>query len=178
MSDIGAFIGAIVVLVLTGVLVSLMTLAPPIRRRCQHNRAARMAAACTLGLVSFAISFGLLTRLGAEAIYLIGTMITVDTFDPEIGAEVTWSPETQMNKRYVVRELWTRLLIPPAMRRPCYAKEAWICEFADDLMPVESGQRGWAPYLQTVGMACVSVVASSVLVWRFTRSKVPPTGAA
>jgi hypothetical protein len=50
-----------------------------------------------------------------------------------------------MNKPYVVRELWTRLLIPPATRRPCYAKEAWICEFADDLMPVESGQRGWGP---------------------------------
>jgi hypothetical protein len=84
MSDIGAFIGAIVVLVLIGVLVSLMTLTPPIRRRCQHNRAAKIAAACTLGLVSFAISFGLLTRLGSEAIYLIGTMITVDTSIPKL----------------------------------------------------------------------------------------------
>jgi len=65
---------AIVGSVLIGALVSLVALAPPIRRRCQRSLDARIAATCILGLVSFMISFGLVTRLEAETAFMFGTL--------------------------------------------------------------------------------------------------------
>jgi len=174
-SDLGPFISAfvlILILILIGALVSLVALVPPIRRWCRRSVAARIAAICTLGLVSFVISFGGHTRLGAEVIYLFGTMVHVDTFDPNIKPTVT-PIETyyQMSRPVVVNELWIRSLIPPGVRRSCYAEEAWICDLADDVIPAGVDQRGWGAYLLDVGIACVSVVASGVLVWRFTRRR-------
>ena len=172
MTDIGPFIIAIVMLGLIGALVSLVTLAPPIRRQCQRNRAARIAATCILGLVSFVSIFGLVTRLEAEAACVFGTTVHVDTFDPEKAAPtMTWPPEAKANKPQVVRELWTRLLVPPAMKQTCYAREGWICDLADDVTPAGWAEWGWGSYLQAVGMASVSVVMSSVLVWFLTRRR-------
>ena len=179
MSGIGDFIVHIVVFVLIGVLVSLMTLAPPIRRRCQRNLAARIATTCILGLVSFVVSFGLATRLFAEAAFVFGTMAHVDTFDAEKPAPMMiWPPEAEANKPQLVRELWTRLLVPPVMRRSCYAREAWICDLADDVTPAAWVEWGWGSYMRVVGMGSVSVVTSSVLVWFFTRRRWPSAGAA
>ena len=121
--------------------------------------------------VSFVISFGLWTRLNAEAAYVFGTMVMVDTFDPERIPTATWPPETLANKPFVIRELWTRLLIPPPVRRPCYAGEAWVCGLADDVLPATSDRWSWKSYLQDVGLAGVSVLTSSVLAWLFTRKR-------
>ena len=177
--DIGPFIIAIVGLVLIGALVSLPTLAPSIRRWCQRNLAARIATTCILGLVSFVVSFGLATRLEADVAFVFGTSFHVDTFDAEKPAPTKiWPPEAEANKPQVVRELWTRLLVPPVMRRSCYAREAWICDLADDVTPAAWVGRGWGSYMQDVGLGSVSVVTSSVLVWFFTRRRWPSAGAA
>ena len=175
MSDLGGFISAVVlilILILIGALVSLVALVPPIQRWCRRSVAARIATVCTLGLVSFVISFGLFTRLGAEVTYLFGTMVHVDTFDANIKPTVTpLEAYYQMSRPVVVNELWVRSLIPPGVGRSCYAGEAWICDLADDVTPAGLDQRGWGAYLLNVGIACISVVASSVLVWRFTRRR-------
>lgn len=172
MSDIGSGCMLIVVLILIGALVSLVALVPPIRRWCRRSVAARIATICTLGLMSFVISFGVYTWLYAEAIYAIGTIVRVDTFDPNIKPTVT-PIETyyQGSRPVVVNEVWIRLLIPPGVRRACYAEEAWICDLADDVKFSGWDERGWGAYLLDVGIACVSVVASGVLVWRFTRRR-------
>ena len=175
MSDLGGLISAVVlilILILIGALVSLVALVPPIQRWCRRSVAARIATVCTLGLVSFVISFGLLTRLGAEVTYLFGTIVHVDTFDANI--KPTATPEEvyyQTSKPVVVNELWIRSLIPPGVRRSCYAGEAWICDLADDVIPAGLDPWGWGPYLRDVGIACISVVASGVLVLRFTRRR-------
>lgn len=171
MSDSWPFIIATFVLILIGALVSLVALAPPIRRWCQRSVAARIATICTLGLVSFVISFGLFTRLGAEAAYVFGTLVIVDTFDPNNTPTVTRPADYQMNRSVVINELWIRLLIPPGVRRSCYAGEAWICDLVDGVIPAGSDQWCWGAYLRDVGIGCVSVVASGVLVWSFTRRR-------
>ena len=172
MSDIGSGCMLILILILIGALVSLVALVPPIRRWCRRSVAARITTICTLGLVSFVISFGGYTRLYAEAIYAVGTIVHVDTFDPNIKPTVT-PIETyyQRSRPVVVNEVWIRLLIPPGVRQSCYAEEAWICDLADDVKFSGWDQRGWGAYLLDVGMACVSVVTSGVLVWRFTRRR-------
>ena len=170
--QIGPWIIGILILILIGVLVSLVTLVPSIWGGFQHRLVARIAAICILGLVSFVISFGLFTRLEAEAAYVFGTMVHVDTFDPERPPpKITSPPEAKANKPHIVRELWIRLLVPPAMRRSCYAGEPWICELTDDVTPAAWVERGWGRYLLDIGVGCVSLVTSSVLVWLFTRTK-------
>ena len=171
MSDPGPFIIVAVVLVLVGALVSLLALLSPVRRLCRRSLVARIAVICILGLVSFVISFGLSIRLNAEAAYVFGTMVMVDTFDPERIPTATWPPETLVDKPFVIRELWMRLLIPPPVRRSCYAGEAWVCGLADDVLPATSDRWSCKSYLQGVGMASVPVLTSSVLAWLFTRKR-------
>jgi hypothetical protein len=173
MSDPGPYIILAIVLVLVGALVSLLALLSPVRRICRRSLVARIAAICILGLVSFVISFGLWTRLSAEAAHVFGTMVIVDTFDAERTPTATWPPETLANKPFVIRELWTRLLIPPPVRRSCYAGEAWVCGLADDVLPATSDRWSWKSYLQDVGLAGVSALTSSVLAWLFTRKRHP-----
>jgi hypothetical protein len=175
MLDLGPFITTfvlILILILIGALVSLVALVPFIRRWCRRSVTARIATICTLGLVSFVISFGLFTRLTAEVTYFFGTIVHVDTFDPDIKPAVT-PIETyyQTSRPVVVNELWIRSLIPPGVRRSCYAGEAWICDLADDVTPAGFDQPGWGAYLRDIGIACISVVASGVLVLRFTKRR-------
>ena len=171
MSDLGPIIVFTAGLILIGALVSLTALLSPVRRWCRRGVGARIDVICTLGLVSFVIGFGLWTRLTAEAIHVFGTFVTVDTFDAERIPAVTWPPETQVNKPAVVSELWKRLLIPPSVRRACYAGEASVCEMADSLTPGAPDRWGWKPYLRNVGIACVPVLTCTVLAGFFTRRR-------
>jgi hypothetical protein len=154
-------------LLLVGAFISLPALLRPVRRSCQRRLAARGAVLCVLGLVSFVIGFGGLTRLEAQATYIFGTIGIVD-FEPE-EARVTRPPEA--NEPFVVRELWVRLLLPPPLRQRCYTSEAWVCAEADKLVPATSECWGWSSYWLDVGLGSVSVVANSMLVWLFTRRR-------
>jgi protein-S-isoprenylcysteine O-methyltransferase Ste14 len=168
MSDPGPFIVVAVGLVLLGALISLLALLSPVRSLCRRSTGARIAVICILGFVSLTVGFGLWTRLNAQVAYVFGTFVMVDTFDPDRIPTATWPPETQENRPFVVRELWVRLLVPPAVRRPCYAREAWVCELADDVLPASSDRWNWTSYLQDVAVSCVPVLASTVLGWFFT----------
>ena len=171
MSDPGPFIVAVIGLLLLGALMSLPALLSPVRRPCRRSTGARIAVICVLGFVSLAVGFGLWTRLHAEVAYVFGTFVMVDTFDPDDIPTATWPPETQVNRPFVVRELWTRLLVPPAVRRPCYAREAWVCERADDVLPATSDRWSRRSYLQDIAAACVPALASALLVGFFTRKR-------
>ena len=169
MSDPGPFLVVIAGLALLGALISLLALLSPVRSLCRRSAGARIAVICILGFVSLVVGFGLWTRLNAEAAYVFGTFVMVDTFDPDRIPTATWPPETQENRPLVVRELWTRLLVPPAVRRPCYAREAWVCELADDVLPATSDRWSGSSYLQDIGIACVPALVSTMIVGFFTR---------
>ena len=169
MADLGPLIVVVLGLLLLGALISLPALLPPVRSLCRRSTGARIAVICILGFVSLAVGFGLWTRLHAEAAYIFGTFVMVDTFDADDIPTATWPPETQENRPFVVRELWTRLLVPPAVRRPCYAREAWVCELADDVLPATSDRWSGRSYLRDVGIACVPALVSAMIVGFFTR---------
>jgi hypothetical protein len=171
MSDLGPLIVVAIGLVLLGALISLPALLPPVRRLCRRSTGARIAVICILGFVSLAIGFGLWTRLHAEAAYVFGTFVMVDTFDPGRVPTATWPLETQVNRPFVVRELWTRLLVPPVVRHPCYAREAWVCDLADDVLPATSDRWSGRSYLQDMAVACVPALTSALLVGFFTRKR-------
>ena len=169
MSDLGPLIVVAVGLVLLGALISLPALLSPVRSLCRRSAGARIGIICILGFVSLAAGFGLWTRLHAEAAYIFGTFVMVDTFDADDIPTARWPPETQANRPFVVRELWTRLLVPPAARRPCYAREAWVCELTDDVLPATSGRWSERSYFRDVGIACVPALVSAMIVGFFTR---------
>jgi len=164
LSNIAIVIG----LLILGALVSLLALFPPIRRWCRGNPTARIAALCVLGLASFAISFVLRTRLAAEVSILYSTLIAVDTFDRP-PAVVPAEPDA--NRPLVIRELWHRRLVPPSLRRACYAQEETICQLADTITANVPDMWGRRAYLEEVGTALISVLSTGVLAWFWTRAR-------
>jgi hypothetical protein len=159
---------AVIVLAFVGALIAALALLPLIRRLGQNSTVARTAIICLLALVSFAVGFGLSTRLNAEVDYIFANITIVDTFDSRRSAYVAQPSDYEASKPHVVRELWVRHLIPPPLRLRCYASEAWVCEKADQVLPGTVAW-SWSSYLQQVGLASISIVASSMLAWWFTR---------
>ncbi len=169
MSAILPYIVIAIGLLILGGLVSLPVLLPPIRRWCRRSLAARVAAVCILGLVSFAISFALWTRLAAEVSYIYSTIVIVDRFDG--GPPATGPAEPDSNKPLVVHELWRRRLVPPPLRRACYAREETICTLADTITANVQGLWSGRAYLEEVGTGLTSVLSTSGLVWIWTRTR-------
>ena len=170
MSNLWLFIIVIGALVLVGAFISLLALLWPVRRSCQRSLAVRGAVLCVLGLMSFVIGFGGLTWLGAQVTYYGFGTVVIDTFEPG-GARVARTPEAEAKERLIVRELWVRLLLPPSLRQRCYTSEAWVCNEVDEVVPATSNVGSWSSYLRLVGMGSVSAIASSMLVWLFTRRR-------
>ncbi len=149
-------------LLLVGVFISLPALLRPVRRLCRRNLAARSAVLCGLGLVSFVLGFGGLTRLEAQATYSFGDMTVVDTYGPG-ESYVTYPLEEY--ERAIVRELSARLLLPPLLRQRCYTSEVRVCTEADKLVHATSEQWGWSSDLADVGLGSVSAVVTIILAW-------------
>ena len=162
-----------IVPLLMGVLISLIVLLPPLRKRGQHSARARLGEICILGLITFAISFGGLTRLMAEADYLTpvvfnGTLPGIRPPNPDSIPLSEWYQDYQLNQPAVIGEMWVRLLIPPLL--PCYSSQANICKLVDAAYST-GWIHGWdwQGYLLDIGFGVLSVLANSVGVWLFTR---------
>jgi hypothetical protein len=160
MSDFVSAVLQMIMLVLAlgliGALTSLVVLIPPVRELARRNVTARRVVVFIVGLLSLVIAFGLYTRLGAELYYIFGTI-----------GEPSWQSTEDPYKQAIVREIWTRLLVPPPLQRPCYAGEAVVCEEADWIGPIV-GDRGWGAYLGSVGICLISALAGGFLAWLFT----------
>jgi hypothetical protein len=150
----------VLVLALIGALASLVVLIPPIRKLGRRSRIARAAEVVVIGVVSFAISFGLFTRLGAEVAYIfstIGTPPWQEVYDPLRPA--------------IVEELWMRELVPPPWRQPCYTSDTVVCQRADWATPGGEASGSWGAYLRGIGIYLVSSLAGGSLSWVFTRKR-------
>jgi hypothetical protein len=160
MSDFVSAVLQMIMLVLAlgliGALTSLVVLIPPVRELARRNVTARRVVVFIVGLLSLVIAFGLYTRLGAEVYYIFGTI-----------GEPPWQKTEDPYKQAVVREIWTRLLVPPPLQRPCYAGEAVVCEKADWTAPIVR-DGGWGTYLGGVGICLISALAGGFLAWLFT----------
>ncbi len=160
MSDVlGVAIG-ILALALIGALVSLVVLIPPIRKLGRRSRIARAAEVVVIGVVSFAISFGLFTRLGAEVAYIFSMIV------PLTGQEID-----DPLRPAIVEELWMRALVPPPWQQPCYTSDTLVCQKADWTMPGSETTGDWGAYLISIGLCLVSSLAGGALAHLFTRKR-------
>jgi len=157
-------IAMLLVLALMGGLVSLIALLPPIRRSGRRSKLARIAVVSAIAVITFAISFGLFTRLGAEVTYIFGT----------IGAP-PWAEAEDPLRPAIVHELWLRSALPPFSQRACYTTDARVCERADQAEP--EGLRDWEAYWTGLALCSVSSMAGGALAYLFTRRKGPDTQA-
>ncbi len=157
----------IVVMVLTwvliGALVSLGVLLPPLRKLGQRSTMTRMAEVFIIALLSLAISFGLWTRLGAEVVYIFGTI-----------GPAPWQEVEDPNRSAIVNELWVRRMMLPPLQRSCYSREAIVCQRADQVAgwsnsDSEVTNRGWGSYLLDIGICLVAPLTGGFRVWSFTR---------
>jgi len=147
----------VLTLALVGALASLVVLIPPLRKLGRRNVVARLTGVLIIGLLSLAIGFGLFTRLGAEVRYIFGTI-----------GEPPWQRAEDPYRPAIVKEIWIRLLVPPPLQGPCYAREAVVCQRADWATP-GAADRDWGSYLADIGMCLISSLTSGFLVWLFTR---------
>ncbi len=151
-----------------GVLVALPTLIPPVRRLGRRSATARVTEIFTFGLLSLVLSFGLWTRLTAEVTYAFGAPVVLD---PEIRGG-TRPPEYRENESAIINEIWVRQMIPPPWQRPCYTKQAIVCDLADDVVAAAAsdengGQWNW----RFMGLGALSALTSTALVGLFTRQR-------
>jgi hypothetical protein len=149
-------------LALIGALVSLAVLIPPIRKLGRRSTVARAAEVVIVGVVSFAVSFGLLTRLGAEVAYIFSTI-----------GPPAWEEVEDALKPAIVEELWIRGLMPPPLMQPCYTTDAAVCQRADWATLGGEVSGGWGAYLMSVGVCLVSFVTGGFLARVFTRQRRP-----
>jgi hypothetical protein len=171
MSAVLSYAAIVIGLLILGALVSLLALLPPIRRWCWRNPAARIVTLCALALASFGISFMLWTRLAAEVSSIYSTLVAIDTFDRPPSTGPT-QPDT--SRPFVIRELWLRQLVPPSLRRTCYAQEGAICHLADTIMANVPDMWGRRAYLEEIGTALISMISASALAWLWTRARRSP----
>ena len=155
-------------LLILGALVSLLALLPPIRRWCRRNPAARIAVLFVLGLASFSISFVLWTRFAVEVSAIYSTLMAIDTFDRP---PATGPAEPDADRPLVIRELWQRRLVPPSLRRACYARDEKICRPADTVAANVPDMWNGRAYLEEVGTALIPVLSTGLLAWLWTRAR-------
>jgi hypothetical protein len=104
------------------------------------------------GLLAFVIGFVLLTWLGAIGNYALG-----ETNLPAAGVFLA-------SKTAIVNELWVRRMVPPSLRRPCYARREAVCRQADVVVSGDEAAWGQETYWTMVGTAFLSALISGLLV--------------
>jgi hypothetical protein len=152
-----------------GALVGLSALGWQARALKQRSRTALVVIMLVYGLISFAISFALSSRLAADA-YLPLFDSLVNPRDGTLPQAVT--EEALEQAANVTRELWRRVLVPPPLREPCYTEEEAVCAAADDVAPaVLGGNWGWESYMQLIGRGLISAALTLTLIWGGTRAR-------
>jgi hypothetical protein len=159
-------VGALVI----GTPLALPILIPSLRKVCQRNRQARIAACLTFGVISFLIVFVPFTRLGSEVRFIFASMRRCDFVLPSQCD--TMDPEYRANRSAIVAEIWARQFTPPPFRPPCYVANTRICELAAKALGLSAVDRSWEEYLLGVGLSLISALTTGTLVWNFTRQKV------
>ena len=96
------------------------------------------------------------------------SLITVDTYGQPF---VSQPAEMAENRASLIRELWLRRLVPPLLRRACYAGEETICRLADAVVAYMPEAWTGIAYLEEVGTALVPALSTTVLAWLWTRKR-------
>jgi hypothetical protein len=156
---------AILIPLAIGFVVSLPALLTPVRRLGQASRASRIAESIMLAVLTFGICFVSLSWVEAATSPSIWAIMGFS-----VGQNVI--PYDEPIHSGTVQELWTRALIPPPLRGPCYSHVEAVCSQADLIIRgTFGGPNAWADYLLLVGLSLIPAAFCAVFVWRHTRSQ-------
>jgi hypothetical protein len=154
---------------LTGALVSLLALLPPVRRLSSSGVQARARIIGVCALLALVIAFGLATRLFAGAMVAYITDVEAGWRDhvPE-GSDLekqllAWDEDIGV----ILNELWLRQMAPPASGTPCYTRQFAVCELMGEMGVF--GTSTWGSYALFVGLGAVSALVAGALAWLFLR---------
>ncbi len=160
---------------LPGILLSLITLIPAVRKRAQSSLAGRVVTLLVVMILSVVVVFFVTTRLQVIVWYAVVTT-------PQMGVEIHYDyPRQEFVSKYfekrsaIVHETWIRVIVPPPLRQQCYTTEKDVCEFVDQFPEIRRVL--FQNYLQGVFfplvMALVGSLPGGALAWYFTRRKYP-----
>lgn len=165
----------IVVLALTGVLISSLVLIPPIRKWGRYNKRARRFEILLFAWLSFTCGAMVVTWLNAALMYeVFGRMLSWSPEDlkrSSPGAGVSMREDLRVHAIAIVAELWARQLVPPPWQRPCYAGQVAMCDLADEVSGVVDEGGGWTGYGKRIGPGVFSVPTGAILAWLYTRRR-------
>ncbi len=144
-----------------------------IRRRGSPVPLTRITGAVAFGAALGALSFSVLTRLPAELdwLYAYNYPRLADS------ADAGYDEALVAHKGAVVDELWTRAMISPAGRAPCYAGDATVCDLADLVMARATEEyglpRGEEFYALRVFLGVSIGVFGGAVAWYLARPRKP-----
>ncbi len=153
---------------LSGILLSLITLIPAIHKRAQSNLAVRVVTLLVVMILSAVVLFFTTKRLEVEFHYRFVVSIGIVGF-------AEYHPDYyhyQENSRAIRHETWIRVMAPPLLRRQCYTTEKDVCEFVDQFP--KNRELMSRNYLQGVALALALSLPGGAFVWYFTRRKQSP----
>ncbi|MFC1974915.1 hypothetical protein ACFLXQ_00785 [Chloroflexota bacterium] len=163
---------------LPGILLSLVTLIPPIRKRAQNNLAVRVVTLLVVMILPSIVLFAAFQRIMVEGHYIFAS---IPSMDPEEIYDYTEVEIKEFEAKYaeklvekheaVVYETWIRVMVPSLLRRPCYTNEKIVCELVDQFP--ENRELMSRNYLQGSAFPLALSLPGGVLAWYFTRRKAP-----
>lgn len=164
MSELVSGILIVLTLAVMGGFVSLIILLPPLRRVGRRSPMTRSVAIFTVGLLSLAAGFALLTW-----IFAVGQIVLADS---QFHMEPLVSTEAYQARKFtdVAGEIWRRRRNPPPLRRPCYTPDIVVCEGADQVL-LYHPTGDWGPYtdVTVIGYSLISALAGGFLTWFFVK---------
>lgn len=162
-----------VVPVLFGALVSLLAL--PFRRWARQRRSRRLLVALGCALLTAVLAFLLFTYFGAYLAYELGAFYAPSTGqtpdDPSRSTQIVGGELAEAldrNRRAIMLQLWVRQMVPSAVRRPCYTRDAAICDLLEWFTPYElQGDLG------LIAASVAPSLVSGAIAWLLTRPRTP-----
>lgn len=171
------FVAAVLLLIwsIPGVLISLVTLVPGIRKRTQNNLGVRVVALLSVMSLSMIIVFVANAALNVRADYLfafIPPMTPRQYEDYSSNKIAEFEAKFEQHHEAIIHETWVRTIIPPRLRQPCYTNEQDVCEFVDQFPKNREGM-SLDNYLGRVKLALACSLVGGVFAWYFTGRKPP-----
>ncbi len=157
---------------LAGILLSLVTLIPAVRKRAQSNHSGRIVTLLAVMILSVVFMFSVIRWLEVQVYYVLMSipyMGSVEDYDSIRGFYAKYDEKG----RAIDRETWIRVMIPPLLRWQCYTTEKNVCEFVDQYPDVRVLMT-WNRYLLVLAFALGFSLPGGALAWHFTRRKHPP----
>jgi hypothetical protein len=157
---------------ISGVVLSLVALFPPVRRarkRCVLLSALVAFLLASLPFVVGSMYIDAISAVDHSAYRMIGVW---DDFSAgEGGNAYTVNEKLHFNRASTIYEVWKRQMVPPPMRKPCYAADETLCRLADSVESENLHLKGWNPYRRIAAFISPASLTCAAMSWYFATQR-------